>query len=136
MLYNTKPVLSSSDWYFANWVLDHVQWEVLRVFTESTAKGIFWAEIDPEIDWDRYHEGITMAAIRWMIDHRDYTWWPNNLPHTYEGYVNGDFDCCYPDAHNSTSGEYGGMFILPDLIAVNIYTILDSKKNKQDTYPE
>jgi len=26
MLYNTKPVLSSSDWYFANWVRDHVQW--------------------------------------------------------------------------------------------------------------
>lgn len=31
MLYNTKPCLCSSDWYFANWVRDHVQWEVLTV---------------------------------------------------------------------------------------------------------
>lgn len=31
MLYNTKPVLSSSDWYFANWVRGHVRWDVLRV---------------------------------------------------------------------------------------------------------
>lgn len=25
MLYDTKPCLCSSDWYFANWVRDHVQ---------------------------------------------------------------------------------------------------------------
>lgn len=42
MLYNTKPVLSSSDWYFANWVRDHVQWEVLAVFAQSIANGIRW----------------------------------------------------------------------------------------------
>jgi len=129
MMYNTKPVLSSSDWYFANWVRDHVQWEVLRVFTESTGRNIHWADIDTEIDWDRYQEGITIAVMRWMIDHRKDTWRPHNLPHTYEGYKNGDYDYCYPDAHNSTSGEYGGMFIMPDPIAVNIYTILDRKKD-------
>ena len=47
MLYNTKPCLCSSDWYFANWVRDHVQWEVLAVFNDATAHGIQWHEVDP-----------------------------------------------------------------------------------------
>ncbi|MEN8203667.1 MAG: hypothetical protein ABFS28_13810 [Bacteroidota bacterium] len=127
MLYNTKPVLSSSDWYFANWVRDHVQWEVLRVFNESASRGIHWGDIDPEIDWDRFREGITQAAIRWMIIHTEDTWRPHNLPDTWEGYQNGDYDYCYPDTHNSTTGMYGGMFIPPDPIATNIYYILDRK---------
>jgi len=125
MLYNTKPVLSSSDWYFANWVRDHVQWEVLRVFNESASRGIHWGDIDPEMDWDRFQQGVTQAAIRWMVDHREDNWRPHNLPHTYEGYKKGNFDYTYPDTHNSTTGMYGGMFIMPDPIAVNIYYILD-----------
>ncbi len=129
MLYNTKPVLSSSDWYFANWVRDHVQWEVLRVFAESASKGIHWGDIDPEIDWDKYQEGITVAVIRWMIVHTEDTWRPHNLPSTWPGYLNGDYDYCYPDTHNCTTGNYGGMFIMPDPIARNIYTILD-RRNK------
>jgi len=127
MIYNTKPVLSSSDWYFANWVRDHVQWEVLRVFSESTARGIYWADIDKELDWDTYQEGITVAVIRWMVDHKEDNWRPHNLPSTWEGYLNGDFDYCYPDTHNSTTGNYGGMFIPPDPIALNIYTVLDRR---------
>ena len=129
MLYNTKPVLSSSDWYFANWVRDHVQWEVLRVFSEAAANDIHWGDIDPGIDWDLYQEGITVAVIRWMIDHTEDTWRPHNLPETWEGYLNGDYDMCYPDTHNCTTGEYGGMFIGPDPIARNIYYLLD-RKNK------
>ena len=74
MLYNTKPVLSSSDWYFANWVRDHVQWEVLAVFAQSIANGIRWEEVDPEIDWMKFHRGITNAAIRWMNVHTDDNW--------------------------------------------------------------
>lgn len=46
-LYYTKPVLSSSDWYFANWVRDHVQWEVLGVFAHSARENIRWDEIVP-----------------------------------------------------------------------------------------
>ncbi len=130
MLYNTKPVLSSSDWYFANWVRDHVQWEVLRVFIESVSREIYWGDIDPQIDWDRYHEGVTTAVIRWMIIHTEDTWRPHNLPDTWEGYINGDFDYTYPDTHNSVTGKYGGMFIGPDPIAVNIYNILDRRKKK------
>ncbi len=130
MLYNTKPVLSSSDWYFANWVRDHVQWEVLRVFSESSSREIYWADIDTKIDWDKFHEGITSAAIQWMIVHTEDTWRPHNLPDTWEGYINGDFDYCYPDTHNSTTGMYGGMFIPSAPIAANIYYILD-RKGKQ-----
>ncbi len=128
MLYNTKPVLSSSDWYFANWVRDHVQWEVLRVFSESSSREIYWADIDTKIDWDKFHEGITSAAIQWMIVHTEDTWRPHNLPDTWEGYINGDFDYCYPDTHNSTTGMYGGMFIPSAPIAANIYYILDRKE--------
>lgn len=127
MLYNTKPCLCSSDWYFANWVRDHVQWEVLQVFAASTARGVRWDRIDPEIDWRRFHEGITVAALRWMIDHADDTWRPHNLPSTYELYQQGQFDYCYADTHNSTTGNYGGMFIMPDPIALNIYGVLDSR---------
>jgi hypothetical protein len=129
MLYNTKPVLSSSDWYFANWVRDHVQWEVLAVFTSSASRGIRWDKIDKEIDWKRYHQGITNAAIRWINIHTDNNWRPHNIPSTFEKYQNGDFDYCYPDTHNSTTGNYGGMFIMPDPIVINIYSVMDNLNN-------
>jgi len=134
MLYNTKPVLSSSDWYFANWVRDHVQWEVLSIFAQSAAEGIRWEEIDPEIDWLKYHRGITNAAIRWMNIHTENNWRPHNIPETYERYTQGAFDYCFPDTHNSITGNYGGMFISPAAIADNIYYLLDreaeAKKKK------
>ena len=125
MLYNTKPCLCSSDWYFANWVRDHVQWEVLETFAASVQLGIDWGEVDPEVDWHLYHEGITSAAIRWVIDHRDNKWKPHNMPWTLKAYKEGRFDGCFPDTHNTTTGNYGGMVIMPDVIAVNIYGILD-----------
>jgi len=128
MLYFTKPCLCSSDWYFANWVRDHVQWEVLNVFAASSQHGINWADVDKEIDWKRFHLGITTAALRWMVDHTDDTWRPHNLPSTYNAYQRGDFDCCFTDTHNSTTGFYAGMMIMPSVIADNIYSILDNGK--------
>ncbi|MGD8777359.1 MAG: hypothetical protein PVH88_00170 [Ignavibacteria bacterium] len=130
MLYNTKPCLCSSDWYFANWVRDHVQWEVLNVFATSCSKGIYWDEIDTEIDWLTYHKGITNAGIRWINIHTENKWRPHNIPETLEGYKNGDYDYCYPDTHNSTTGNYGGMFIPPTVIVDNIYAILDHEEKK------
>lgn len=128
MMYNTKPCLCSSDWYFANWVRDHVQWEVLAVFRNSYQRGIRWSEIDPELDWDRFHEGITVAAIRWMSIHAEDNWRPHNIPASYKQYVQGEFDYCYPDTFNSITGNYGGMMIPPDPIAINIQAVLDYKK--------
>ena len=127
MLYNTKPCLCSSDWYFANWVRDHVQWEVLNIFASSVTAGIDWGEIDPEIDWHLYHKGITSAAIRWMVDHNRENWQPHNMPWTFDAYKKGLFDGCFVDTHNSITGNYGGMFIPPDAIAINIFGLMDYK---------
>ena len=125
MLYNTKPCLCSSDWYFANWVRDHVQWEVLTVFALSVKYHINWSAIDTEIDWEAYHAGITAAAARWMIDSKKDNWRPHNMPWTLDMYRKGFFDGCFPDTHNSVTGNYGGMVIMPQAIADNIYGILD-----------
>lgn len=131
LLYNTKPVLSSSDWYFANWVRDHVQWEVLSVFVDVARYNLKWDEIDPEIDWLKYQEGITNAGVRWMMAQTvDRNWLPHNLPETYERYQKGEYDYAYPDTHNSISGNYGGMMIMPDRIAENIYYLMDRKENQ------
>jgi hypothetical protein len=127
MMYNTKPCLCSSDWYFANWVRDHVQWEVLAVFRNSYQRDIRWSEIDTELDWDRFHEGITVAAVRWLSLHTEDNWRPHNIPASYKQYTEGAFDYCYPDTHNSITGNYGGMMILPDPIAINIQAVLDYK---------
>jgi len=124
MLYNTKPCLCSSDWYFANWVRDHVQWEVLQTFNSSVARKIDWSTIDEAIDWKSYHRGITSAAIRWMSDYTKENWMPHNLPKTYPAYLDGKFDCCFPDTFNCTTGNYGGMLIMPGAVADNIYGCL------------
>ncbi|MCA0957682.1 hypothetical protein LCL86_01405 [Muricauda ruestringensis] len=132
MLYYTKPVLSSSDWYFANWVRDHVQWEVLAVFADVAQNNLKWDEIDPDIDWLRYQEGITNAAIRWMAAQTiDRNWLPHNLPETQDRYHRGEYDYAFPDTHNSVSGNYGGMMIMPSSIAENIYYLLDRKAGKK-----
>jgi hypothetical protein len=124
MMYNTKPCLCSSDWYFANWVRDHVQWEVLETFAQAIDLGIDWGEIDPELDWHTYQKGVTIAAMRWMVNHEDEHWLPHNLPATYEDYLTGAFDDCFADTHNSITGNYGGMVIMPDVIAINLIEIL------------
>ncbi len=129
MLYNTKPCLCASDWYFANWVRDHVQWEVLETFALSLRHGIDWAQVDPELDWRRYHLGVTLAATRWMIDHNDQNWLPHNLPDSLELYRAGMFDACFPDTHNTTTGLYGGMAIPPDVIAVNLLGLLEREES-------
>ncbi len=124
-LYNTKPCLCSSDWYFANWVRDHVQWEVLTTFVSSAKLGFVWSEIDPEIDWRRYQEGVTTAAFRWMVDHTTGTWRPHNIPSSYERYLAGEYDDCYADTHNTMTGNLGGMCILPADVGANLYSLLD-----------
>lgn len=124
MMYNTKPCLCSSDWYFANWVRDHVQWEVLETFALSSSLEIDWAEIDPELDWHTYQRGVITAALRWMLDHTNGRWLPHNMPDTYKHYLAGAFDDCFADTHNSTTGNYGGLVIPPDVIAVNLLDIL------------
>lgn len=128
LLYNTKPCLCSSDWFFANWVRDHVQWEVLETFAMSRQRSIDWATVDPDVDWATYHHGITLAAVRWLLDHRDGQWMPHNLPASRGLYLAGGFDTCLPDTHNSVTGLYGGMAIAPDAVAVNLLAVLESRR--------
>jgi len=130
MLYNTKPCLCSSDWYFANWVRDHVQWEVLATFLMSDHMDIDWVKIDPDTDWFTFMRGVTQAAMRWMLDHKNQNWLPHNMPWTLEDYNEGAFDDCYPDTHNTTSGNYGGLIIMSDVIADLLYIILDRMEGK------
>jgi hypothetical protein len=128
MLYNTKPCLCSSDWYFANWVRDHVQWEVLETFSRSLNHHIDWSKEDPAVDWHTFHKGVTVAAMRWMLDHTDGTWLPHNIPSSLPLYRAGKLDLCFADTHNTTSGNYGGAAIMPDGIAVNILGLLEKEQ--------
>ena len=127
-MYCTKPCLCCSDWYFANWVRDFVQWEVLRCIAESKALGTAWEEIDPELDWVTYIEGVTTAAYNFMGDHKKYNWRPHNIPDTLPAYERGEYDGCYSDTLNSVTGNTGGMFIHPSAIADCIYIFKDKKK--------
>ena len=126
-LYNTKPCLCSSDWYFANWVRDFVQWEVLNGIEQSAALGISWAELDPEIDWNRYRYGVTTAVYNWMSDteKKPLAWRPHNIPGSLDYYLKGDFNGCFSDTFNSVTGNTGGMFIPPSAIAACLYAIRD-----------
>ncbi len=128
-LYNTKPCLCASDWYFANWVRDHVQWEVLETFALSSHYGIDWKTVDPDIDWRRYQQGVTTAALRWMLGANEKTWLPHNLPDTLELFEQGLLDTCFADTHNSVTGNYGGMAIPPDVIAINLLDLLQKEQN-------
>lgn len=120
-LYNTKPCLCSSDWYFANWVRDFVQWEVLHCFAVSASHGFDWALIDTEIDWKRYRYGVTTATYNWMADSSTMNWRPHNIPSSLDGYLEGSFDTYFADTFNSVTGNIGGMVISPTAIADNIY---------------
>jgi hypothetical protein len=60
-----------------------------------------------------------------MVDHTKENWQPHNMPWTYDAYKKGLFDGCFADTHNSITGNYGGMFIPPDAIALNIFGLMD-----------
>ena len=129
-LYDTKPCLCSSDWYFANWVRDHVQWEVQTSFGLSISLGFDWTEIDPELDWHTFQKGITCASFNWTLLADTYTWRPHNIPASLQLYKQGLFDYCYADTHNTMTGNIGGMCIAPSETASNIYNILDREAKR------
>jgi len=126
-MYATKPCLCSSDWYFAHWVRDHVQWEVQASFTMSIALGFNWAEIDPELDWLTYEKGIATASFNWTLLAATNTWRPHNIPASYELYKQGLFDYCYSDTHNTITGNIGGMCIMPGNTGELLYDVLDKE---------
>lgn len=94
---------------------DQVQWEVLETL----------ALADPELHWDKFHAGITWAAVRWLLDHHDDSWRPHNLPESIERYRAGALDGCLPDTHNSTTGRYGGIAIPAAVVVLNLLAIAE-----------
>ena len=130
-LYNTKPCLCSSDWYFANWVRDHVQWEVLETFALSSRLRHRLAHGRPG---HRLASLSSRASPRRRCAgcsrHEEKTWLPHNLPDSLELlFEKGLLDTCFADTHNSVTGNYGGMAILPDVIAVNLLDLLQREQN-------
>ncbi|MBR2950261.1 MAG: hypothetical protein IKC46_10385 [Lachnospiraceae bacterium] len=129
-LYATKPCLCSSDWYFANWVRDHVQWEVQASFDISARLGFDWTKIDPEIDWHTFEKGIACASFHWTLLKETNTWRPHNIPASYDLYQQGLFDYCYADTHNTMTGNIGGMCIMPAITGALLYDVLDREAGK------
>ena len=124
-LYNTKPCLNQTVWYGSSWVDNHVQWEVLRTFANSSDLGIDWGKADPEIDWHRYQKGITVAVMRWMVDHRDPAHKATPPAADAELVKRGALDTFFYDVHDSVAGYYRGALIEPSIIAVNLWAVLD-----------
>jgi hypothetical protein len=127
MLYNTKPCLDATDWYLSSWVDNHVQWEVLQSFAGFVKEGADFAKLDPEVDWNRYHLGITTAAFRWMMDHADRT--HRVSPPAGQGDLAkaGKFDTLFFDVHDSVTGDYKGALIDPGAIGMNVLALLDKQ---------
>ncbi|MGQ9631817.1 MAG: hypothetical protein ACUVXI_16135 [bacterium] len=128
-IYNTKPCFCTTSWFLADWVARHVQWEILEVFATSAKLGIDWAQVDPEIDWNRYHRGVTTAVLRWMIDHNDPEWMrKSKYPPAL--IVDGTWDGAYSDTFDPVSNTYVGGPIVPGLIARNILLLLEKEEIK------
>jgi len=130
-MYNTKPCFTCTCWWLSNWVTSHVQWEALRTFATSCRLGIDWGEIDRQIDWHRYHKGITIAALRWMIDHSDERSQEkiSFLFVPLAEYRSGAMDGMYHDSHECATGTYRGGPLMPDLIAVNLLDVLEREND-------
>lgn len=127
MLYNTKPCLVASIWTVVSWVNNHVIWEVLSVFETMDELHMDWTELDPELDWDRYHEGITTAVMRWMIDSRVAGDYLDRFEFPDERMRDGEFDSLYADIHDPLDGTYAGGPITPDHVANNVLALLRRK---------
>jgi hypothetical protein len=101
------------------------------VFASSWELDIDWAAVDPEIDWHRYQRGITVAAMRWMIDHNE-TGYSTFASTDIES---GQMDTGFHDAHDILTGMYRGGPLMPDAIAENIYAIIDREKMDGEKKP-
>ncbi|MHB9033813.1 MAG: hypothetical protein ACYC6L_12295 [Anaerolineae bacterium] len=125
MLYNTKPCLNSTSWFLSDWVSHCVEWEVLLIFAHSHQLGIDWAAIDPEIDWNKYHRGVSTAVLRWVVDHTDPEWmFRSEFPEEWT--ANGLFDMEWTDTFDPVKGSYGGGPINPSGISENVRLMIEA----------
>ena len=131
LMYNTKPCLNQTLWCGSSWVDADVQWEILKVFAESSRLGIDWGKVDPEYDWHRFQKGITVAVLRWMVDHNDET--HNARPQDPGAVRRGLFDGYYYDTINIDNGTYAGALIEPLHVMGNLLPVLKRERQAQSS---
>lgn len=127
--YQPTPLFGSTAWHAMDWSTRTILWHVLMLFELFGTFGIEWAQVDPEIDWDTFHKGVTHAGLRWMADHTDPTWIERVRKEKIDSSeavlrlaLSGALDTLVPDNHDPVRDAYGGMqiFIAPDTLASNI----------------
>jgi hypothetical protein len=128
LLYNTKPCLNQTLWNGPSWVDTDVQWEILKVFSESSDLGIDWGKIDLAFDWHRFQKGITVAALRWMVDHQDAA--PKAQPPEPDAVRRGFLDGHFYDTLNIDNPTYAGALIDPSLIMGNLLPVLERERRR------
>ena len=121
-LYNTKPCFCVTDWATTSWVDAQVEWEVIQILSQSHELGIDWTEVDPEIDWHRYEEGIACATTYWMLDSSR----ADELPLDIDLGL-GNLDGMFADQHDPVTDEHLGWQLMPDHYANIIMNVLERK---------
>ncbi len=122
-LYCTKPCLCATDWTTTSWVDTHVQWEVIQSLALAGMLGIDWGEVDTEIDWHRYAEGIANAATHWILDESRV----EELPYDIDLAI-GNINGMLSDAHDPVTGQNFGWQLMPDYLASLIMDVLERRK--------
>jgi hypothetical protein len=92
---------------------------------QSSDLGIDWGKVDPEIEWQKYRKGVTIAALRWMADHKDTAHKAKPPAKEVDLVKQGILDGYFYDVHDSVNGDYKGALIEPYSIGVNLAAILN-----------
>lgn len=121
-MYNTKPCFCVTDWATTSWVDAQVEWEVIEILSQSHEFGIDWGEVDREIDWHRYEEGIACATTYWMLDASR----ADELPLDIDLGL-GNLDGMFADQHDPVANEHLGWQLFPDHYANIIMNVLERK---------
>jgi hypothetical protein len=95
---------------------------------EALVRGreIDWGKIDPAFDWQRFQKGITIAVMRWMVDHQDKA--HKAAPPEPEAVRKGFLDGHFYDTINIDNRTYAGALIDPSLVMSNILQVLERER--------
>ncbi len=122
-LYNTKPCFCVTDWATTSWVDAQVEWEVIEILSQSREYGIDWGEVDTEINWHRYEEGIACATTWWMLDSSR----ADELPLDIDLGL-GNLDGMFADQHDPVTDEHLGWQLSPEDYANIILNVLERRE--------
>jgi len=129
MLYQPKPLFGATAWHAMDWTTRHIMWQILMVFDLSDELGVDWTSVDPDVDWATFQRGITVAGIRWLVDHTDSAWMArcedercDVTDQIMQDVRRGVYDMMLPDNFDPVGNTYGGIGINipPDTLGANI----------------